>query len=92
MVLAACMPGSTKGWQLTLLEGLGYFFLPGCFLELPLSAPRAVAVKQAPAVAALLIHWLAQQWAPPPSKQQLVNNCQLTSQVALVVKIPPRLH
>nr|XP_020739079.1 cytochrome P450 2C31-like [Odocoileus virginianus texanus] len=73
MVSAARGPGSTKGWWLTLLEGPGYFFLPGCFLEQPLSAPRAVAVKQAPAVAALLIHWLVQQWAPPPSEQLSTN-------------------
>ncbi|CAI9177910.1 unnamed protein product [Rangifer tarandus platyrhynchus] len=73
MVSAARGPGSTKGWWLTLLEGPGYFFLPGCFLEPPLSAPRAVAVKQAPAVAALLIHWLVQQWAPPPSEQLATN-------------------
>ena len=73
MVSAALGPGSTNGWWLRLLEGPGYFFLPGCFLEPPLSAPRAVAVKQAPAVAALLIHWLAQQWAPPPSEQLSTN-------------------
>ena len=70
IVITACTPRSAEGRRRTLLEG------PELLWTSQLSAQGAVAARQAPAVAAaLLSHWLAPQWAPPPSKRPLVSNC-----------------